>query len=354
MEGKYLVDHLLGWIRWPYLSANAGIWYHLFSGTVYWICGSSFTVGEVADCPVAKTVSPTSPTTAASHIPTSASTFPRARKVISNSADLVTKLVDPPIISLRKSMRLNSTLRCSRSTPNQRNESILVLKSALVSSLQFCGESLLGLPLVLMSIQEFHPDQALISEQSPRITPPSHLPVTILSCTPDVVAESAATVTLSQDAESAATVTLSQDVESTATITLSQDAESTATSSWARMPSLLLPSPWARMQSLPLPSPWARMPSLPLRHLEPGCRVCCYRHLEPGCRVCRYRHLEPGCRVCHYRHLEPGCRVCRYRHFEPGCRVCCYRQLEPECWVYRFQSLRVQSSTQGQECRSQS
>ncbi len=187
MEGKYLVDHLLGWIRWPYLSVNAGIWHHLFSGTVYWICGSSFTVGEVADCPVAKTVSPTSPTTAASHIPTSASTFPRARKVISNSADLVTKLVDPPIISLRKSMRLNSTLRRSRSTPNQRNESILVLKSALVSSLQFCGQSLLGLPLVLMSIQEFHPDQALISEQSPRITPPSHLPVTILSCTPDVV-----------------------------------------------------------------------------------------------------------------------------------------------------------------------
>ncbi len=149
MEGKYLVDHLLGWIRWPYLSANAGIWHHLFSGTVYWICGSSFTVGEMADCPVAKTVSPTSPTTAASHIPTSASTIPRARKVISNSADLVTKLVDPPIISLRKSMRLNSTLRRSRSTPNQHNESILVLKSALVSSLQFCGESLLGLPLVL-------------------------------------------------------------------------------------------------------------------------------------------------------------------------------------------------------------
>ncbi len=68
------------------------------------LSGSSFTVGEVADCLVAKLVSPTSPTTAAFHIPTNASTFPRARKVISNSADLVAKLADPPTISLRKSM----------------------------------------------------------------------------------------------------------------------------------------------------------------------------------------------------------------------------------------------------------
>ncbi len=99
-----------------------------------WLSGSSFTVGKVADCPVAKIVSPTSPTTAASHIPTSAATFPQARKVFPNSADLVAKLADPPIISLRKSMRLNSTLRRSRSTLNQRNESILVPKSAPVSS----------------------------------------------------------------------------------------------------------------------------------------------------------------------------------------------------------------------------
>ncbi len=99
-----------------------------------WLSCSSFIVGEVADYPVAKTVSPTSPTTAASHIPTSDSTFPWARKVISNSADLVAKLANPPIISLRKSMRLNSTLQRSRSTLNQRNESILVPKSAPVSS----------------------------------------------------------------------------------------------------------------------------------------------------------------------------------------------------------------------------
>ncbi len=50
-----------------------------------WLSGSSFTFGEFADCPVAKTVSPTSLTTAASHIPTSASTFPRLRTVISKS-----------------------------------------------------------------------------------------------------------------------------------------------------------------------------------------------------------------------------------------------------------------------------
>ncbi len=97
-----------------------------------WLIGPSFTVGEVGYCPVAKTVSPTSP--AASHIPTSTSTFPRARKVIFNSADLVAKLADPSIISLRKSMMLNSTLRHSRSTLNQCNESILIPKSAPVSS----------------------------------------------------------------------------------------------------------------------------------------------------------------------------------------------------------------------------
>ncbi len=116
----------------------------------YALClsGSSFTVGEVADCPVDKTISPMSPTTAAraSHVPTSASTFPRA------------KLADPPIISLRKSRKLSSNLRhsCSRSTLNQRNESILVPKSAPVSNLQFCGESLLRLPLVLTSKQTKH------------------------------------------------------------------------------------------------------------------------------------------------------------------------------------------------------
>ncbi len=59
-----------------------------------WLSGSSFTVGEVADCPVAKTVSPTFPTTATSHIPISASTFPRARKVISNSANLTNSKIN--------------------------------------------------------------------------------------------------------------------------------------------------------------------------------------------------------------------------------------------------------------------
>lgn len=65
------------------------------------------TGGEVTDCPVDETVSPTSPTTAATasnHI-TSISTFPRAMKVVSNSADLVAKLADPPIISVRKTIK---------------------------------------------------------------------------------------------------------------------------------------------------------------------------------------------------------------------------------------------------------
>ncbi len=86
-----------------------------------WLSGSSFTVVEVADDPVDTTVSPTSPTTAtkASLIPTSAST----------------KLRDSPINSLRKYRKLNSTLchSCSRSTLNQRIESILVSESAPVS-----------------------------------------------------------------------------------------------------------------------------------------------------------------------------------------------------------------------------
>ncbi len=81
------------------------------------------TVGEVTDCPVDETISPKSPTPAemASNLMTSASTFPWTRKVVSNSADLVTKLVDPHIISIRKAMKMNSTLRrsYSKSIPNQ-------------------------------------------------------------------------------------------------------------------------------------------------------------------------------------------------------------------------------------------
>ncbi len=159
----YLKDHLIGWIadyiyqQMPASDITCSL--ERYIEYARWLSGSSFTVGEVADCPVAKTVSPTSPTTAASHIPTSASTFPRARKVISNSADLVAKLANPPIISLRKSRKLNSTLRCSRSTLNQRNEFILAPKSAPVSNLQFC-------------------------EQSPQMTPPPHLPVTLRSRPP--------------------------------------------------------------------------------------------------------------------------------------------------------------------------
>ncbi len=93
-----------------------------------WLSGSSFTVVEVADDPVDKTVSPKSPTTAtkASLIPTSTSTYLQAKLY----------------------RKLNSTLchSCSRSTLNQRIESILVSESTPVSYLQFCGESLLRLP----------------------------------------------------------------------------------------------------------------------------------------------------------------------------------------------------------------
>ncbi len=92
------------------------------------------TVGKFTDCPVDETISPTSPITAATasnHI-TSVSTFPWARKVVSNSADLVAKLADPPIISIRKAMKMNFPLQYSyaRSTLNQHNESIPVSQSS--------------------------------------------------------------------------------------------------------------------------------------------------------------------------------------------------------------------------------
>lgn len=88
-----------------------------------------------AECPVDETVDPVSPVSAATAfniITASASVFPRERKVISNSADLVAKLADPPTISIRKTMKMNYTLLCScpKSIHNQHNyESVAVSKS---------------------------------------------------------------------------------------------------------------------------------------------------------------------------------------------------------------------------------
>ncbi len=38
IEGNYLEDNLQEWIGWSSLPTDAGVWYHLFSGTLYWIC----------------------------------------------------------------------------------------------------------------------------------------------------------------------------------------------------------------------------------------------------------------------------------------------------------------------------
>ncbi len=155
-----------------------------------WPSGSSFTVGEVADCPVDKTVSPTSPTTAArtSNIPTSASTFPWARKVISNSVDLGAKVADPAITSVRSALK--SAFHPPFSAP--RTNPVLRSKPTATS----------------------HPNPPAAADSSPPVPAPrqhppapcKHLPVSG-PCKRNPISES--TVTLSQDGDSAATVTLS-------------------------------------------------------------------------------------------------------------------------------------------------
>lgn len=87
----------------------------------------SFIVGDVSDCPVDGTISSTS-ATAFSIITASASVFPQTRKAITSSADLV----DPSIVSIRTSLKMNFTLWClfPESIPNQHNhESVPVSKS---------------------------------------------------------------------------------------------------------------------------------------------------------------------------------------------------------------------------------
>lgn len=87
----------------------------------------SFIVGDVSDCPVDGTISSTS-ATAFSIITASASVFPQTRKAITSSADLV----DPSIVSIRTSLKMNFTLWClfPESIPNQHNhESVPMSKS---------------------------------------------------------------------------------------------------------------------------------------------------------------------------------------------------------------------------------
>ncbi len=165
-----------------------------------WLSGSSFTVGEVADCPVDKTISPTSPTTAtrAFNIPTSASTFPWARKVISNSVDLEAKVADPAITLVRSALK--STFHPPISAP--RINPVLHSKPTATSHSNTSAAA------------DSSPPVPAPRQRLPVPAPHKHIPVSA-PCKRKPISKS--TVNLSQDAESAATVTMSQDAESAAT-----------------------------------------------------------------------------------------------------------------------------------------
>lgn len=136
MKCWYHEDHVLEWIRQPFyhqiLASATTCSLDSYIDHMLWLSSSSLTVSEVEDdqpswhqsfCPSSHQT-PQNSSQVLRHLHSSCESrvlsckeicikvsFPKSRKAVSNNADLMAKLADPPIMAVKTALQKISTLR---------------------------------------------------------------------------------------------------------------------------------------------------------------------------------------------------------------------------------------------------